>query len=143
MGPIQSGINQIVQSALHAGIVAKGAKKLGNIEKSVNKLDNTLSNQWAEKVKKGEMIKEDAEAFASASITPKQQSEDMRYILDTELNNLLPPEGFDERMAAAEKAFKRSGNDVMAEKASKKIDQINKFSNIKEMLEGSRGEILG
>lgn len=139
MGPVQSGLNQIVQSVLRGKTFNKAKSYIDNI----NKNTKSLSEQWSDIVKKGKISKEDAEAFASANVTPEQQSTDMQYILSTELDSTFPPEGFDERMKAAEMAYKRAGNDNMAENASKRINQINRFAGIKEMLEGNRGEILG
>lgn len=139
MGPVQSGLNQIVQSVLRG----KTFNKAKSYIDSINKNTKSLSEQWSDIVKKGKISKEDAEVFASANVTPEQQSTDMQYILSTDLDNAFPPEGFDERMKAAEMSYKRAGNDNMAENASKRINQNNRFAGIKEMLEGNRGEILG
>jgi len=138
MGPIQSGINQIIQSALHGAIVTKGAQTLSGIDKSTSKIKSGLGKLSAKVISS-------KDAGNVKPLSKEQKDVVSNTQLASEYEKLNPRENFDTDMESAMNAYNSliSGNNAMVERASRKLDQINKFAGIEEMLRGDRGEILG
>lgn len=148
MGPIQSSYNQLISTILGSATRMKGLSQLKKGSENIKGIrqdigdSNKLINAWREELSKGKTTEDTATAAASAGIDPDQLSMDLSYITSDDINAAMP-KGFEDRQRAMELSYKRIGNEKMADEAVKKIKNKETFNNVKEMLYGDRGEILG
>lgn len=160
MGPIQSGMNQIIQNIMHGATMYAGGRAIRGVKEEVKKGAEATSKviedvktelkdvtkEWQDIVKQNQNIDKDyATAMASANISPEEAKKDMEYTLNTDpKNNEPPPEGYEERMRAGETAYRSQPNDYSAlpeirlrETAVEKIKQLSNFERLKKNISGN------
>ena len=156
MGPIQSGINQIIQNTMHGATMFAGSRAIKGVKKEIKKGTEAMegvktelkdvTKEWQDIVKQNPKMDIDyATAMASANISPEEAKKNMNYMFNTDPNNNEPPpEGYEQIMRAGETGYRSQPNDysalpeiILKETAVEKIKQLSNFEKLKKNISGN------